>query len=483
MRFTLRIIHSFGIAAILFLLLNSSCKKDENYDTNPGLELEFSTDSVLFDTVFTTLGSATRVLMVYNPSKKPVLISSIGLDQGTSSQFRINVDGISAERVENIEIEGNDSLYVFVKVRVDPTNQNSPLVVSDKISFVTNGNQQSIELVAWGQDANYIVANHYGGGLPPYRIVASANQNITWQNDKPYVVYGYAVVDSLGVLNIEKGTRVHFHKNSGLWVYRYGSLRVNGTLEEPVLFQGDRLEEEYQDIPGQWDRIWINESPVDNVINYAIIKNGFIGLQLETLSESLGNKLILSNTLVHNMTGWGVFTRLYNVTAWNCEFTECGLDAVYLSTGGTYDFRHCTMGNYWSGSVRKTPALLVTNYYKDDYNNVTYTGDLKKAFFGNCIIYGNLDDEIILDTIPDVLFKCRIENCLIKSKIYADSLVNCLRNQDPLFMDLEKQDYLLQETSPARGIGNVDIATPVPLDYFGVSRLPLPDLGAYQFKR
>jgi hypothetical protein len=468
------------LSLALGLVLSISCTKEDDFNTDPGFSLEFSSDSVLFDTVFTTVGSATKVLMVYNKGKKPVQIDEIGLEQGLVSQFRINVDGISSEKVNDIEIEGEDSIFIFLKVRVDPTNQNSPLVVTDKLYFETNGNRQTVDLVAWGQDAHYIVANHTGGGLPPYRIVAATNQNIAWNNDKPYVVYGYAVVDSLGTLKIEKGTKVYFHANSGLWVYRYGSIKVNGTLDEPVVFQGDRLEEEYQDVPGQWDRIWINESNVENVINYAIIKNGFIGLQAERLFGSLEDKLTLSNTVIHNMTGWGLFTRHYNVTAWNCQFTECGLDAVYLSTGGTYDFRHCTLGDYWSQSVRQSPALLVTNYY--EYTDSIVVSDLKRAFFGNCIIYGNLDDEVILDTVQGGLFNCRIENCLIRSKVYADSIVNCLRNQDPLFSDLEKQEYFLQENSPARGAGSAAIATPVPVDYFGNPRLPSPDLGAYQYK-
>ncbi|MCX6272148.1 MAG: hypothetical protein NTU44_13200, partial [Bacteroidetes bacterium] len=293
--------------ALLLLVAGSSvffdsCTKDESYDTNSGLTLNFSSDSVIFDTVFTTLGSATRVLMVYNPSKKPVLISSIRLEQGDNSPFRINVDGISSSDVRNIEIEGKDSMFVFVKVRVDPTNQNSPLVISDHLVVETNGNTQQVDLVAWGQDAHYITANKFVNGLPPYRIVASDHQVVTWSNDKPYVVYGYAVVDSLGTLNIEEGTKIYFHKNSGLWVYRFGSLKVNGTLEKPVVFQGDRLEQEYQDIAGQWDRIWLNEGSVNNVINYAIIRNGFIGIQAETFQQSEGNQLILTNTKIRNMT-------------------------------------------------------------------------------------------------------------------------------------------------------------------------------------
>jgi len=472
-----------GLALLLLLqaMMFSSCRKEEDFDTSPSLKLSFSEDSVLFDTVFSTLGSATRILMVYNSSKKPVLISAAGLEKGPESQFRLNVDGISSHLANDIEIGAEDSIYVFVKVRVDPTSQNSPLVVTDRLFFETNGNLQTVDLVAWGQDAHYIVANKFVEGLPPYRIVASGNQTVTWSNDKPFLIYGYAVVDSLGVLNIEKGCRIHFHNNSGLWVYRFGSLRVNGTLDERVVFQGDRLEESYQDVSGQWDRIWLNEGSVDNVINYAVIKNGFIGLQLETLLSSEGNKLMLSNTVIHNMSGWGIFTRFYRLEAWNCEISGCGLDNVYLSTGGDYDFRHCTMGNYWSGTVRKTPAVLISNFYKNEYTQTLYTGDLKRAFFGNCIIYGNLEDEFITAKEEGVMFNYRLDHCLVKTAHVSDSLVSCIRNQDPLFLDIEKHDYTLKESSPARGAGSVEIATPFPNDLPGNPRLPSPDLGAYQF--
>ncbi len=487
MRFFFKRVLFSGLAIGLLLgivFTIGSCKKADSFDTSPSAKLSFSGDSILFDTVFTTIGSTTRAFMVYNNSKLAVKISSIELLGGTGSNFKVNVDGIAGSFFSDVEIEGNDSLFLFVNVRVDPTNQNSPLVISDKIRFVTNGNTQEIELVAWGQDAHYIVANKWLNANLPYKIVAAEHQTVTWTADKPYLVYGYAVVDSTGSLYIEPGVNIHFHKNSGLWVYKGGSIHVNGSKDKPVYFKGDRLETEYSDIPGQWDRIWINEGAVDNVINYAIIENGFIGLQTETMDASMGNNLQLTNTIIRNMSGWGLFSRHYDIVASNNLIYNCGLDLMYLSIGGNYDFRHCTFANFWNGGVRQTPSLIVSNFYMDEPNQLMYVGDLDKAYFGNCIIYGNIEEELALAKSDDASkFNYKFENCLIRTKLNSDSLLSCIKNKDPLFEDFTLGKFNPLNTSPIINKGAAWVAQSVPYDLNGDPRTPMPDLGALQHKQ
>lgn len=478
----------FFAGLITFTLIFISCKKDTQINDDPSVQLILSTESILFDTVFSTVGSTTSMCYVKNPTNDKIVVSSIRLANGSASQYTMNVDGVPTQNISDVEIAPNDSIFIFVKVTVDPQNSNSPMVIRDSIIFELNGNFQDIDLTAWGQDAHYIVADKTLGSTLHYKIVAGENENITWTNDKPYLIYGYAVIDSTGNLNIEQGCRLHFYNNSGMWVYKGGSLKVNGTIDEPVTFQGSRLEPGYKDLPGQWDRIWINEGSVDNVFNYAIIKNGFIGIQAETMSASMGNRLVIKNTVIKNMTGIGLLSRFYRIISGNCVFANCGGYAVALTTGGSYDFRHCTLGNYYSYSSRQTPSLLITNYYLA--GAYTYTGDLDSAYFGNCIVYGSNTEELEMDSVSDAAFQYKFENCVMKSTNYsADvNMVDCIFNQDVLFNNYNDNDYTLMPGSSAIDAGNIDLLNfPVMdlvLDIKGHNRTlnPPPDLGAYDYE-
>ena len=118
--------------------------------------MSFSHDTILFDTVFTTIGSTTKQLKVYNRHNRDIEIASVYLAGGDQSNFRLNIDGLSFYHAENILIRESDSIFIFVEVTIDPVAQNNPLVVQDSIVFITNDNVQDIDLVAWGQDVYLI---------------------------------------------------------------------------------------------------------------------------------------------------------------------------------------------------------------------------------------------------------------------------------------------------------------------------------------
>jgi hypothetical protein len=195
-----------GAALIAATTLFSSCKK-ENFNESASAELKFNTDTILFDTVFTTIGSTTQALKVYNNYDKSIRISQIRLEGGSSSQFRINVDGTDGYQHSDIEILPNDSIYIFVEVTVDPGNSNLPFIIEDNIVFNLNGNEQEVNLAAWGQDA------YFHGGLGELFIL---EPNEIWNNDKPHVIYGIVAVDEGNSLIINAGTRVYCHSKSGL---------------------------------------------------------------------------------------------------------------------------------------------------------------------------------------------------------------------------------------------------------------------------
>ena len=140
----------FSLCLLVATLLTGCI--DDDFTTSPSHVLAFSTDTVAFDTVFTTIGTSTRSFRIYNPNKKSLNISSIKLADAEHSGFHINVDGMSGDYFTDVEIRGKDSLYVFVEANIDPTNQDNPIFIVDSIVFLTNGVQQDVKLTAYGQD-------------------------------------------------------------------------------------------------------------------------------------------------------------------------------------------------------------------------------------------------------------------------------------------------------------------------------------------
>lgn len=472
-----------GIIFISLLLATIACRKDDVLTADSSVRLSFSSDTITFDTVFTTMGSVTKQLRIYNDEDNAVLISKIALAGGANSPYQINVDGRAGSTFYNLELAGGDSLYIFIRITIDPTNQNTPLIVQDSLLFEVNGNLQDVDLYAWGQDAHFIMPNLTLDGLPPLNIIAQEGETIRWTRDKPYVIVGYAVVDSMAKLIVDPGARIHFYNNSGLWIYKGASIQVNGTLDDPVVFQGTRLDEGYKDLPAQWDRIWINESNVNSSFNHAIIKNGTIGIQAETLDESMGNSLILNNTQILNMSGWGIFTRFYQIEANNLLVANAGSSLLNLTTGGRYSFKNSTFGNYWGYGARKDPLLHLSNYYilPTAEGDIVYTGVLEEAYFGDCIFYGPMDDEILVDPYPGTEneFSYVFDYCLLKSSLESDlNSQNSFFNKDPLFIEPYEGDFHLDTLSPAIDYG-VFMGNPFDLD--GVLRDEKPDLGAFEF--
>ena len=472
------------IIAVTFMF---SCRKDD-ISTDSSDKLSFNTDSVLFDTVFTTFGSTTKRFKIYNNNSSDIIISDIYVEKGSGSQFRINVDGTPGNSHKDVLIRGNDSLFVFLEVTIDPNNILSPFVVNDQVHFITNGNKQTVQLAAWGQNAHYYVANRSVGGIPIVyldRDTSAGPLDSVWTDDKPYVIYGgYLTLDANDKLTIDKGVRVHCHNNSGIWVYQGGNIIVNGTKEDPVTFQGTRLEYDWQDVPGQWDRIWINDGSADNVFNYAVIKNAFIGIQAETLpfNPSLptsSNKLRLNNCEIHNNSAVGILAKNYVITDTNSVISNSGQYNLLVQGGGEYYFNHTTIANFWADGNRETPSIFLQNYYVD-INNATQVRDIDSCNFYNCIIDGNEDVEFDYDVLSPGTVNFKFNTCILKTtnSTSGSNYLNLIVNPSATtFVDEVNHDYHLAGGSAAINAG---FASGVLLDKDGVTRNNPPDLGAYE---
>ncbi len=473
----------------IFLLAGYSCKKNSTINPDSNLKLEFSADTVLFDTVFTSLGSATHELRIYNTHSDDLKISSIRLIGGDNSPFRFNLDGESATEIYDKIIPANDSLFSFLRVTINPNDLNTPFIVEDELEFITNGNTQTIKLLAWGQNANYIVADkvvNIGGTPYPYHIVADSLQTTVWTSERPYVIYGYALINSYGTLKIEKGTQVYCHQGSGILSWSDGQLIIDGTSEEPVIVQGDRLESYYNHTPGQWEQILMMDgrAGADHRISHAIIRNGTIGLNCQSVLKATECALRIDNTIVENQSGYGLFSILYAVEAKNFVIANCGF-ANFWAFGGDYRFVHGTIANYWNANEhnKNENAVLVTNYALDGNNEPFYYPFNMEM--DNCIIYGKQKDEFKGVFGPDADSSYVFDHCLLRSEKYNGNMEgfrHCLFNLDPMFVDPILPDCHIDSiSSPVIGIGNPLFGNELPYDLDGVSRVGTPDLGAYQF--
>lgn len=475
----------FGLCMISFLL--TFCSK-ESFTTDPSDKLSFSTDTLSFDTVFTTVASVTKEFLIFNPNNKRIKINKLQLGKGKDSPFRMNIDGVATYEIEEVEIWANDSLHVFVEVTVDPTDENAPFVIEDAIVFETNGNIQEVQLVAWGQNAHF-----YGPGTPNDFLVKTS----TWTNDKPYVIYDGIVVDSLETLTIEKGTKIYLHNGARFFVQ--GTLLINGGKDTSdwVRFQGTRLEESYQDIPGQWGGIHFLRGSIDNKITGALIKNCVVGIRVDSLPISGNNpNLILQNTIIQDTQDSGILGLTAQIVASNCLIFSCGRHNVQLEYGGDYLFSHCTLVNYGYNFAldHKNPIVRVGNFISDG-ESVVDARPVQARFF-NSIVYGNEEEEIFLEngTEEEDWLKAKFVNTIVRTEISRDSIIfeDIIYNPkrvDTLFVNEFNGNYHLNEQSPAinQGVllGDIPLISLFDMaenDMDCVPRDIQPDLGCYEFK-
>ncbi len=367
----------FITAVVLF-----SCKKD-SFTTSPDATLFTSLraggDTLAFDTVFTSSGSVTKSFKIFNNNNQKLRLSEIKLSGGAASPFKINIDGTAATEVNDIEINANDSIYVFVQVNVNPTAATLPFILSDSILIAYNGNKNFVQLQAYGQNAVFIKSEKLTG-------------NLNWDNTLPYVIIGGVQLDANATLNIAAGTKIFLHANAPFLVD--GTLQVNGTPDAPVIFSGDRLDADYRNLPAGWPGIYFRSSSKNNILKHAVIKNAYQGIIAQDLASTANPKVTLSQCIIDNIYDAGILAINTNIYADNSLISNCGSN-IQLSLGGDYRFINCTVATYGNTYINhKNPVLQVSNFITE--NGTNYTAPLN-AFFQNCIFWGdggNVDNEI-----------------------------------------------------------------------------------------
>jgi len=448
----------------------ASCKKD-SFINSQYAQVSITTDTLKYDTVFTTTGSITKSFKIINENSQKLKLTTVKLMGAATSAYRMNVDGAATAEANNLVIEANDSIYVFVSVTINPNTANLPFIVSDSILISYNGNERYVQLQSYGQNANFL----------SNRVITG---NMIWTNNLPYVILGSLQIDTSASLTIQPGCRIYSHANAPFIVD--GTLIVNGTHNANVVFTGDRLDEDYKNLPASWPGIYFRGSSQNNVLTFAVVKNAYQAIVIEKPSVNTNPKVILHQCIIDNAYDAGIYCINSSLQADNSLISNCGSNII-LSYGGEYNFTNCTVAAYSGNYItHKNPVLAVNNFFEQ--SGTIFTADLN-AVFTNNIFWG--DDGIVKDEVVVNKQGSNTFTVLFNKNIYraatdpANSiLTGNIVNGDPAFdsIDVNKSIFdfrIIKNTfSPALNTGAFTI---FPKDLDDLNRnVGITDIGCFE---
>lgn len=447
-----------------FLLTAVACNRDDISFESPSQLLRFSADTVFCDTVYNQVRSETYAVKIYNTEDKDVMIPKISLENGPSSLYRINVDGKAGTDFTNVPLRKNDSLYIFVEIA--PVANSTEAIAEDRINFQTPAGNQHVTLFSVVQDAEFFIQTDSNQNV--------LTENTNWTNEKAKIIFGDLTLEAGKTLNIQKGTKVYFHKNSGLKISRNATLNVLGDLNEEVTFRGDRNDARYDTIPKNWNGIAF-DTGAKLEMNYAKVFGGTRGLEM---TETQAN---IINTIIHTHQEYGIFAVNSTINASNLVMNNCGEADLGIFKGGNYNIAHSTLANYWDfNSALPGLGIYATNEYQ---NGTALENGPLTLKVNNSIIYGNAENMVELKQTSGQTFTTEFNYSLLKyggKANYATS--NSIKNEDPKFVNYftQKLNLRVKDDSPAKGKGNQAVAAMFPLDIVKISRTSSPTIGAYQ---
>ena len=456
---------------------------------DPNAKLSFSADTVSFDTVFTAQGSATARLMVYNRNKRAVAINSIALQGAANSPFKLNIDGLTndASSATDIILESGDSLFIFVRVSIDPNDSNTPVMVTDQIVFAFNGQTQTVQLEAYGQDVEIIRAKIF-------------ENDTTLLGTKPYLIYDYVAIDTAKTLTIAAGSRFYFHDNAQMVIF--GNVNIDGTLDKPVRLLSDRIDNLFTDVPysmvaGRWDGLYLVqvEDQPDAVfnINYLETQSGTIGIYCINNNIKQHPQLKLHNSVVHNFSRYGVVLLNTDAQIINSQISNCAQYCMYLS-GGNHQVIHSTIASYFNNTNVRIQSTQREDMAAVYINDIDKTAQPMQTMFTNSIIMGIRQNSLVLATPFESQYQglfshCYMRNDSINLPQFTD--ITYYQKNDTVFSNVyyKYKEYIdynfnLDSISPCRDIADSITATLYPTDRLGRNRFAdhKPDLGCYEWQ-
>ena len=460
----------FLSGVIIGLIILSSCKK-QDFINSRDARVSFSADTLKFDTVFTSVGSVTQSIKVFNLNDQKIRFSEISLMGGSSSFFHLNINGANVNTLRDIELAANDSLYVFVNITVDPNAASLPFIISDSIKIAYNGVERFVQLQAYGQNAHFLRG-----------VELSADTE--WTNDLPYVILGGLKISSAVTLTIQEGCRVHCHADAPIIVN--GSLKCNGTKANPVRFISDRLDDPYRYFPASWPGIILTGSSVDNRFRFTEIRNAYQGIVMNGPSTNVNPKLVLHQCIIDNVYDAGIISMNSSIAMDNTLVSNCGKNLQFLG-GGNYQLTNCTIAAFSNNYIyHSNPVLTLSNLYEDLSGTIN---EPLTASITNCIFWGSendLEDEVVVSKNGSPAYDVNFSHCIYKGlhEPANSNLSNNIQNEYPAFDSIdvihEYYDFHITLDPLAPGV-NQGTNTSFPTDLDDLPRtVEITDIGAYE---
>ncbi len=456
----------FFLSTIFF-----SCGKDD-INTSKDAALQTTVDTLKFDTVFTSAGSITKSFKIVNKNKQALNIALIQLEGGTASAYKINVNGIEGAVKQNSLIAANDSIYVFVKVNVNPTAANQPFILADSIKIIFNGNTRYVQLQAYGQNAIYL--NN-----------SIINVDTVFTAQKPLIILGGLTVSAGAKLTMQAGTKIFCHADAPVIVN--GTLLLNGTANQKIVFTGDRLDEPYASFPASWPGIYINASSKDNYFNHVVIKNAYQAVVVQQPATNGNQKLIAERCEISNAYEVGVLLSNTSASFKNCLIARSRFNLAIIA-GGNYAFENTTIAGY--SSIYRPHLEPGTSISTAANAGGTIVNNNCTASFTNCIFWGEegiVKNEIVTQRQGAATLNVELKNSIYKTELLPSNVIfsNSLANQIPGFdsINVSRNMYNFHISNPAAPGVNKGLPSLTTTDLDGKPRnVGITDIGCYELQ-
>ncbi len=451
---------------LLILIMLAACQPEEEIISNsPSAFLRVSSDTILFDTLLTEKLSLTKRFRIVNPGTNAVRIDEIHLGLGNNSDYRIFANGKEGPSISGEIVNGGDSVLVLVDAEIDPMDEELPYLVKDSVIIEWNSNTTYVNLISWGQDANYITDSD----------VCDA----TWNSLRPYVIYDSLLVQPNCTLRIEKGVRLLFNSNAALHVA--GTLIVEGDSNEFVTFRNTRFDENYLVAPGQWGNpsigagiIFYPQSKASQ-IKYAIIENAISGIYIGTPDDNMDFDLTISNTIIRHMSRYGLLAFTSDLHVENTLIHNCGSSLIANLAGGTYEYIHCTLSNFPNFSLSDDPAMIFSDNLDDGTDPIIEPLDITLT---NSIVWGAGEIELLINTGGGAENVVSLSANIIRSLGTIPNNYTSVEDNFPGFKNPLSFDYQLDSLSFAVDKGSEEGFN---IDLKGRKRNTIPDIGAFEY--